>query len=354
MKRTVALVAGVLLVLLAAGSVSYAAEAIQLKYSNYFPGTHQYAVLTGKFCEEIKKRTNGRVEITHYPGGTLTTAPKVFQGVMSGISDLGWSAVHYNQGRFPVIEATYLPLGSVDGYVGSMVADDFYRKFTPKEWERVHVLFLSSTGPNVIIHTKKTPVRTLEELKGMKIRGTGMQADVVKALGGVAMPLEMVDVYEAMRRGVLDGGFWPLEVLKGWKFGELSKYTTSCWQVGSTATFYAVMNKEKWNALPADIKKIFDEVSAEFRDKHAMVSNDADYEGLDFFKQHGGQLTQLSDAEAKKWEKAVEPVIADYKKDMASKGYKAEEVDSWIKYLRERINFWEQKAKDQGIKSPYQ
>ena len=37
--------------------------------------------LTGQFCEEIKKRTNGRVEITHYPWWTLTTAPKMFQGV---------------------------------------------------------------------------------------------------------------------------------------------------------------------------------------------------------------------------------------------------------------------------------
>ena len=353
MRRTAAFVTAVLVVFLTGLSVSYAAEPMQLKYSNFFPATHKYALLTGQFCEEIKKRTNGRVEITHYPGGTLTTAPKMFQGVLAGISDLGWTAVHYNQGRFPATEATYLPLGRADGYVASLVADDLWRKFTLKEWDRVHVLLMCSTGPQVIIHTKKTPVRTLEELKGMKIRGTGQLADVVKALGAVAMPLEMVDVYEAMRRGVLDGGLWPFEVLKGWKFGELSKYVTSSWQVGSTSTFYAVMNMEKWDSLPADIKKIFDEVSLEFRVKHAMASNEIDFEGLEFFKQHGGQLTQLSDAEAKRWEKAVEPVIANYKKDMISKGFRSEEVDSWLKYLRERIDFWEKKAREQGIKSPY-
>ena len=61
-------------------------------------------------------------------------------------------------------------------------------------------------------------------------------------------------------------------MLKGWKVGELAKYLTASWKVGSTNTFYAVMNKEKWNSLPADIKKIFDEVSMEFKVKarHGM------------------------------------------------------------------------------------
>ena len=54
----------------------------------------------------------------------------------------------------------------------AQVADDFYRKFTPKEWDNVHVLFLSATGPNIIF-TTKTPVRTLEDLKGVKLRGHG-------------------------------------------------------------------------------------------------------------------------------------------------------------------------------------
>ena len=135
-------------------------------------------------------------------------------------------------------------------------------------------------------------------------------ADTLKALGAAPVPLEMADVYEAMRRGVIEGVMLPPETLKGWKMGELAKYVTASWMVGSTNTFYAVMNKDKWNSLPADIKKIFDEVSMEFKAKHAVAWNEIDREGVEFFKQHGGQVIQLSDAEAKKWEKAVEPVIA--------------------------------------------
>ena len=52
----------------------------------------------------------------------------------------------------------------------------------------------------------------------------------------------------------------PVEVLKGWKLGELEKYVTASWMVGNTNTFYVVMNLDKWNKLPDDLKKIFDEV----------------------------------------------------------------------------------------------
>ena len=340
-------------ILLTALSAAYAAETVKLRYSNYMPATHRMSVLTGQFCEEIKKRTNGRVEITHYPGGTLTTAPKIFQGVVTGFSDLGWSVTNYNQGRFPVMDLTVMPIGKSDGWVASQVADDFYRKFTPKEWDSVHVLFMSATGPN-IIYTAKKAVRTLEDLKGAKIRAVGKTADTLEALGGAPVPLELADTYEALRRGVIEGCLGPLEQLKGWRLGELTKYVTASWQVGSCNTFYAVMNKEKWNHLPADIKKIFDEVSMEFKAKHAQAWNEIDREGLEFLKQRGGQVIQLSDAEAKRWEKAVEPVIANYKKDLMSKGFKAGEIDGWISYIRERIGYWEKKAKEQGVKSLWQ
>ena len=353
MKRTVAFVAAVMMILLAALSVTYAAETVKLRYSNYMPATHRMSLLTGQFCEEIKKRTNGRVEITHYPGGTLTTAPKIFQGVVTGFSDFGWSVTNYNQGRFPVMDLTVMPIGKSDGWVASQVADDFYRKFTPKEWDSVHVLFMSATGPN-IIYTAKTAVRTLEDLKGVKIRATGKTADTLEALGGAPVPLELGDTYEALRRGVIEGCLGPLEQLKGWRLGELAKYVTASWRVGSSNTFYAVMNKEKWNSLPADIKKIFDEVSMEFKAKHALAWNEIDLEGLEFLKQRGGQAIQLPDAEARRWEKVVEPVIINYKKDLMSKGYKADEIDGWIGYIRERVGFWEKKSKEQGIKSLWQ
>jgi TRAP-type transport system periplasmic protein len=351
MKATV--LVGAILFFLVAASVPHAAEPINLRYSNYMPVTHKMAALTAQFSEEIGKRTNGRVKITHYPGGTLTSAAKMYEGVASGLSDFGWSVTNYNKGKFPVSDLLLLPIGKSSGWVASFVSDDFYRKFRPKEWDKVHVLFLSATGPSVI-YTTKTAVRTLEDLKGLKLRAQGMNAETLAALGGAPVPLEVGDIYDAMRRGVIGGVLGPIEQLKGWRTGELARYATGSWKVGPTTLFYSVMNKEKWDRLPADIKKIFDEVSAEFKVKHAIAWNEIDFEGLEFMKAQGGQAILLSDAETKRWEKAVEPVIVNYKKDLMAKGFKSDEVDGWVSYIRERADFWEKKAKEEGIKPLWQ
>ena len=352
MKKTAVLVSAVIFIFLAV-SATYGAEPIKLTFSQYFPVSHQNSVITGQFCDEIKKRSNGRVEITHYPGGTLTTAPKMMDGVVTGISDLGFSSINYNPGRYPVTDATDLPLGRPNGWVASQVSDDFYRKFKPKEWDKVHVIYLSATGPNVI-QTVHKPVKTLADLKGLKLRGVGKQGETLKALGGATVPLEMVDVYESIRRGVIEGCMMPVEVLKGWKLGELEKYVTASWMVGNTNTFYVVMNLEKWNKLPADLKKIFDEVGMEFKEKHALAWNGIDTEAIQLFKQQGGQIVQLEDTEAARWKKAVEPLIEDYKKQSVSAGFKPAEVDAWISYIRERVTNWTKAGNEKGIKSWWQ
>jgi TRAP-type transport system periplasmic protein len=108
---------------------AYGAAEIKLKFSNYFPATHQYAILGQQFCDEVKKRTNGKVEIAYYPSGILTTAPKMFEGVVNSVSDIGLAHVEYTRGRFPVTETLTLPLGFPSGYIAGQVANDFYGKF---------------------------------------------------------------------------------------------------------------------------------------------------------------------------------------------------------------------------------
>ena len=244
--------------------------------------------MAGQFCEEVKKRTNGRIDISYYAGGTLATGPKVFNSVVQGLADIGLSATPYNRGRFPVTEVLDLPHGFPSAWVSGQVQNDFYAKFKPKEWDDVQVLYFHSVGP-FLLNTLKKQVKTLEDLKGLKIRAQAGIADTVKALGATPIPLEQADVYESLRRGVIDGVFGPFEVLQGWKFGELCKFTTVSWKVGSCATFYVVMNKQKYAALPADLKKIFDEVSAEYKDKFLVMWNQTDIDGRKFFMEKGGQ-----------------------------------------------------------------
>ncbi len=326
---------------------------IKLKFSNFQPLTFSAAPVMAAYCEEIKKRTNGRVQITHYAGGTLTTAPKVYDGIVNQVSDIGHSHIGYTRGRFPVTEILDLPVGYTSGFVTTHVKHDFYKRFRPKEWNDVHVLYFWAVGPQILATTKK-PVRKFEDMKGMKIRGLGRPADTIKALGAVPVALEMGDAYDAAQRGMLDGIFESMETWKGFRIGDVVKYGHLTQKaVGGIFTFYVAMNKEKWDALPNDIKKIFDEVSEEWVDKHAVKTLEADQEGMDYFKKRGGQIVTLPEEELAKMKKAVEPVIQNYIREMESKGYKRSDMEQQLQFIHERIAYWGRQERERKLKSPY-
>jgi TRAP-type C4-dicarboxylate transport system substrate-binding protein len=351
--RTKGLLLLALLLFFGSLTLGYAAEPIKLKFANYFPVIHKNTVFGQAFCDEIKKRTGGQVEISYYPGGTLLTAPKMAVGVSTGIADIGMAHCGYSRGRFPVMEIMELPIGSPSAYISTHVANDFYDKFKPKEWNAYYPLMFS-TSPPAILQTVSKPVRTLDELKGMKIRGTGRIGDLVKTLGATPMPIEMVDLYESLRRNVIDGNFGPMEQLKGFKIGEIIKYTTACWKIGTSYTFYVVMNRAKWDALPPDIKKIFQETANEFKDKWAVQWNEIEIEGVQFLKSQGGQIIPISDAEAARWVQASQPVIGEFRKDLMGKGFSEKEVDSWLAFVKERVDYWKAQEKIKKIPTAYE
>jgi TRAP-type transport system periplasmic protein len=333
-------------------SLLYAAEVTKLKFANYFPPTHKHSLIMGEYCKELNKELAGKVEITYFPGGILLTGPKMSSGVGTKIADIGCAHVGYSRGRFPVMEIMGLPMGFPSGWIGTHVANDFFRKFKPKEWEDYHPLMFSLSAPTIMQSLK--PINKLEDVKGLKIRGTSRVGDVIKALGGVPMPIEMADMYESLRRGVIDGNVGPAEQLKGWKTGEVVKHVTTSWQIGSTDAFYVVMNKQSWEKLPTDVKGIFDRVTEEYINKWAALWNEIDLEGAEFFKDKGGQIQPLADAEAERWVKAVQPVIDDFKASLTSKGYKNQEIEDWLKFIRQNIKYWMGQEKAAKIPTLYQ
>ncbi len=335
-----------------ANSFAKGQEVIKLKAANYLPVTHPMSLLSGWFCDEIKNRTGGRVDISYYGGGTLLNPVKMYDGVLTGIADIGFSHIDYTRGRFPVMEVFDLPLGFPSGWIATQVSTEFYNKYKPSEWKDVHTFYVTTSGP-CVLHLVSKPVRTLEELQGLKIRAVGIMSDVIKSLGGLPVPLQMPDVYDSLRRGVIDGVTVDLSTLKYWKFAEVEKFVTADWQLGTGYTFYWVINKNKWDALPPDIQKVFDEVSAEAREKQAMLWNQMDIEGRDLFISVGGEIIPLSDAEAAKWIKAVQPVIGEYKKSMVSKGFKEAEVEEWLSFIKKRIAYWQKEEKARKVPAPF-
>jgi TRAP-type C4-dicarboxylate transport system substrate-binding protein len=171
-------------------------------------------------------------------------------------------------------------------------------------------------------------------MKGLKLRGHGTSALVVKALGGTPVPMPMPETYQSIQKGVVSGSVYPFEANKGWKLGEVTDYATCAFSAAYTTSFFVVMNKDKWNKISKKDQKIIEQINEEWIVKHGEAWDSSDMEGIKYFLNQGGQIIGLDKKEAEKWKNAVAPVIDDYVKKGKEMGIPAQEVvDFTIKTL---------------------
>ncbi|MBI9081448.1 MAG: TRAP transporter substrate-binding protein [Pseudodesulfovibrio sp.] len=316
--------------LLTFGMASMAcADVVKLTYSNFFPPTHIQSQLAEQWCREVEKRTDGKIQIDYFPGGTLTKAKQCYDGVVEGISDMGLSVLAYSRGRFPVMAAVDLPLGYTLGTQATRVANAVYNNFQPREFQDVQPMYFHAHGPGVLFTTPK-PVTSLADLHGMKIRSTGNSAKLVKALGGTPVAQSMPTSYQSLHKGVVDGSMNPVESTKGWKLAEVVKFGTRSYPVAYTTTFFVVMNKDKWASLDDDTRKIITEINAEWAIKHGKAWDEADDAGKAFFLEKGGQFVDLDEQEAIKWVEAAKPVIQEYYDTVSGNDFDSKAVVEFI------------------------
>lgn len=307
------------------------AQTTTLTYSVFFPPTHGQSLAASEWAREIERLTGGRVKINIFSGGTLTPADQIYDSVVKGITDLGMSVFAYTRGRFPLMEVLDLPLGYPNGRTATAVANEFFRKFTPKELEGVKILYLHAHGPG-LLHTVK-PVLSLKDLKGLKIRSTGLSAKVVESLGGTPVAMPQGGTYEALERGVVDGTISPIETLKGWKQAEVIKATTDTSGIGYTTSMFVVMNLNKWNSLPKDIQQVFEEVNRQWTEVHGQRWDDLDLEGRKFSLSLGNRIITLGKEEDERWKRAVRPVIQDYIKTAQTRGLPGQQAVAEVENL---------------------
>jgi TRAP-type C4-dicarboxylate transport system substrate-binding protein len=213
------------------------------------------------------------------------------------------------------------------------MANAYFKKFMPKECDEVKMLYVHAHGPG-LIHTTKKPVATLEDLKGMKIRSTGLASKLVLALGAAPVGTTMPETYDALRTGVAEGATAPIQALKGFRWGEVVKYTILNYGSSYSTGFFIAMNKKKWNALPPDIQKIFEQASEERSEKTGDLWDSTDQDGIKFITDRGVKMLPLSKEEDARWAEAVKPLLNAYVEEMKGKNLPGAEA---LKFCQDYI-----------------
>jgi TRAP-type transport system periplasmic protein len=308
---------------------------IMLKVTTFFSPQDEIAITLGNWCKEVEKRTNGRVKTRFYPGSTLAPPPQQYDAVVKGIADVGQHVLGYTMGRFPLSEVIDLPLGIPNGVVASRMMNEYYKKFNPKEFDEVKVLWLHGQGPGYVC-TRNKPVQKLEDLKGMRLRTYGGNAKFIAALGGAPVAMPMTEVYDALSRGMVDGLLSGIGPLYGFRTGEHIKYVTLNNLTSYTACQAVVMNKKVWSSLPQDIQKILDGLSAEYIEIFGEAWDKQDKDALAYFKK-SLQFVTPSKSEEQRWiDIGAKPLYEDYVKKMKEKGLPGDQALMFIQdYLKQ-------------------
>jgi TRAP-type C4-dicarboxylate transport system substrate-binding protein len=311
---------------------SHSQATITLKYANFPPATTFPCVQMERWAKEVEKRTNGKVKVQTFPGGTLLPAKNIFDGVISGMADIGNFAMSYQPGRFPISEAVDLPVGFANARVASLVLFDLIEKYNAKEFEKVKVLTLFTCPPANLMTSK--PVKSLKDLKGMEIRVSGTSVDVLKNLGGSGIAMPQSDTPEALQKGVVKGNFSSMEVLKDFNYAAYTPYVTLVnLQVVS---FAVVMNKDKWNAMPADVKKIFDDMRREQAEWTGTYVDNHVKEALAWSKEKykDFQVFELPKNDSAEIPKLMQPIIDGYVKKTNALGLPGDQIVKDISLLK--------------------
>ncbi len=330
------LLAGLALVMTpsqAAAQSKAAVKPLELSLALMMPSTHtRWTLSMAPWIKILEERAGGRIKIVPYFAASLAKGSEIYEAVSQGIADLGEVSTSHAPGRFRLADFFLLPgLDIKDSVVASRLHWDLIQRVPEfaAQYADVKVTHVYTHGGAANVIMCRTPIHTMEDLKGKKINiyGGPIGIGIAKALGFTPIHMNIPDVYLAVEKGVMDGVISSVSLVTSRKFGEIMKHYTSGPTLGG-APFVFVMNRAKWNALPPDLQKVFDEVGgvygSEFFGK-GMVSDETEAreEGIKRFK---CEFYELPPDELARWNKRLEDVQEDWVKDMESKGLAARKV----------------------------
>ena len=307
------------------------AETISLTYANFPPAVTFPSVQMERWADEVEKRTQGKVKIRTFPGGTLLGAKNMLEGVTAGTADIGNFAMSYQPGRFPVAEAVDLYHGFTSAKVASLVLLDLVDKYQPEEFEKVKILTLFTCPPTNLM--TKSPVKSLQELKGMELRVAGTSAEILKLLGGTPVAMPQSETPEALQKGVVKGIVSSLEILQDFKF---AAYTPNVTLVDlPVVSFAVVMNKAKWEALPADVQQVMNDLVREQAEWTGAYVDAHVAEALAWSeKEYQLQQFRLPPTEQERIATLLAPLTNEYIRKVSAQGLDGEQIVQDVQALK--------------------
>ncbi|SDI37617.1 TRAP transporter substrate-binding protein [Propionivibrio dicarboxylicus] len=298
------------------------AQVVELKMSHYLPSVNVISAdFLGAWAAEVEKRAGGKAKITIYPAGSsFGQIDRQLDQVKSGVVDIAFGLVGVPRDRLPRTELVELPFLAPDRSTANKALWAVAKKDLEKEYPGLKLLAL--TVDMTYLHTKGRAVKSIDDLKGLRVRAPSVTVNKILAdIGSVPVNMPPVQVYESLEKGVIDGTVFAWDPIASYRLAEVLDNHVD--NVVSAVSFWFAMNEKKYNALPPEVRAAIDAVSGD----NLIPRFDAWFEkwskaGVDAAKARRSSIVKLPDAEVARWKKNSEKVIEDRLVELEGRGVK--------------------------------
>ena len=321
----VMLVIGLLFAVSMPASALAADKPIELSFSYTAPPQASLVkAIIAPWSAEIEEASGGKVKILQHPGGTLVKSADAYDAVATGLCDLAQIDPEENPGRFPLTAMNSLPFFYPDTVTAGVVAHELLNKYTANtEFKEIKILIAAPLHMAQYLGNK--PVATLADFKGLRLRSSGkVEANTVQALGAIPIEVGTGELASALDKKTVDGCFFTLSGAFAFGLKDVTRNRTMCNVVARV--FWIGMNKDKFNKLPADIQKIFEEranvaTTKRYAAAHAAMEKGTMGALIGIGKKMGlPPFVMLSKEERAKWRDACKPVWDEWVGEVTKKG----------------------------------
>ena len=294
------------------GSTSAVAQT-ELKFADALPKSFSYYPAMFAFKDVVDN--SGKLTIRVFPEGVLGDQKALMEATKVGSVDIAVVASQVSQQLVPehgVFGLPFVWLKHEDylGFLQGPIAGELGKKMEP---HGLKVLTFADGGALAVLNNKR-PVRTPDDMKGLKLRvmQDPMQVDMIKAMGAIPVPMGTPEVYSAIQQGQIDGNATGPQLLWALKNHEVAKHLS--FTNHGRAAAVVMMNLKKWNSLSVEQKAALEEASKAFyrtdMDYFTSGPNTADDKVVGFMANAGVVVTTPDTAA---FRKATLPVVQAFK-----------------------------------------
>jgi TRAP-type transport system periplasmic protein len=306
---------------------AFAQQTVTLKFHTFMaPTSNVWLNMHKAWMDKVEKDSGGRIKFEAYPAMQLGGTPvQLYDQARDGVVDVVWTLPANTAGRFPRVEVFELPFIMSNAEATSKAYWEYVQTMAPDEFKDTQVIALQVHGPGVI-HTAEKPVKSVADLRGLKMRAPTRQVNkMLASLGATPVGMPLPQIPDALSKGTIQGCVIPWEVVPSVKVHELTKYHAEFDPAGGalyTTTFVMSMNKAKYNSLPPDLKKVIDKNSGiETSGWLGKVQQAGDAAGRKAAVDHGNTIFTVPAAEAQEFRRRSRSIEVEWVEDMNKRGF---------------------------------